>query len=360
MEKFGDDEVGLLLKMVAKQDRKSCSQVCKQWMRVEGLMKTYLRVLEPESLRSFLPRFPNLFMLEAEKGITDLDLEFIAKTCPNLEVLMLIEGKHKVFESSEELVLDAISDDGLCAMATGCRRLRKVYLRRRNCIGKRGVTALIKSSFNLTHLDLSCCGKITDEALEAIAASTSLQDLNLHGCFLITDTGLASLATGSSTRTLKRLDLSECDQISDFGVSLLRQLTNLEELSLSECGPKLTDTGGVAIGALSHLQYLNFSWLINISDISLLAIAQNLHNLVQFNATGCELITGVGIRAFSSHKSLEGLILVSCYNVLGDDIEQMVLQCQSLRYVWLDRRLRSWMSHEMQVNISRTCRIIWR
>nr|DAD26831.1 TPA_asm: hypothetical protein HUJ06_028299 [Nelumbo nucifera] len=282
MEKLGDDEIGLVLSRVFDlNDRKSCALVCKQWLRVEGLTRSSLRVLEPKLLHKFLPRFPNLATFGAGRGITDTDLEFVAQTCPNLRVLNL-----------------------------NLRQTKRV--------------------------------------------------LNLQGCSLVTDWGLASLATGSSSRTLKKLVLAECDQITDVGVSLLQQMYQLEELNLAECGPKVTDVGGVAIAAIHTLERLDFSWLINISDVTLVAVAQNCCNLVEMDVTGCELITGAGIRAFSNHETLEVLVLASCYNVFGDDVEQTVVECQSLKYVGLDKGLRMWMPTVMQDNIRRFCILAWR
>jgi len=56
MDKLSDDEVGLILKRVTDRvDRKTCSQVCRQWRKVEGPTRTILKVLDPQLLHSFLP-----------------------------------------------------------------------------------------------------------------------------------------------------------------------------------------------------------------------------------------------------------------------------------------------------------------
>ncbi|KAG9449164.1 hypothetical protein H6P81_009129 [Aristolochia fimbriata] len=239
------------------------------------------------------------------RGITDAHLEFVARTCPNVEVLNLsLKQAERVMDEFERLGSDDIGDDGLCVVAMKCSNLTSVSLRRRKGIGDIGVIALIKFSQNLTVMNLAWCGKITDRALEAIAAANSLQVLNLHGCCLVTDWGLVSLATGSSSRTLKVLAVSECDRITDIGVSLLQHMSCIEELSLAECGPKVTDIGGVAVASILCLRRLNFSWLFNISDVTLLAVAQNCKKLVALDVTGCD-ITGTGIRSLANHESLE-------------------------------------------------------
>lgn len=52
--------------------------------------------------------------------------------------------------------------------------------------------------------------------------------------------------------------------------------------------------------------------------------------------TGCELVTGAGVRAFGNHERLEYLVLASCYNIGMDDLD-MVLRCRSLRDIVLDK-----------------------
>ncbi|KAI7995745.1 F-box/LRR-repeat protein 4 [Camellia lanceoleosa] len=334
MERFGDDALGLILKWVDDpNDRKSFSQVCKQWLRVEGLNRLSVRVFEPDLLINFLPRFPNLVSFQSKKVITNANIELVSKTCPKLEVLNLnySELRCNLDEFDDMPGLDDVNDYGLCAFASACNKLTNVLLRRRCRIGSLGVISLVHFARKLVNLDLGRCNKITDEALQAIGSATSLRVLNLQGCWLITDRGLASLASGSLSRTLKR-----------------------------ECGPKVTDTGGVAIAGIQTLKRLNFSWLINLSDATLVALAQNCLNLEAVDLTGCESITGYGIRAFVNHEALKELVLVSCLHFSGEDLEEMVLGCQTLRYIRLDKRRRMWIPNEIQEIISNSlCWLDW-
>ncbi|KAL6344694.1 hypothetical protein AAG906_002600 [Vitis piasezkii] len=357
MEKLGDDELGLIINWVHDHnDRKSISQVCKQWLRVEGQTRLYIRVLEAEVLHNFLSRFPNLVTFQASGLICNAHLECVAQTCPKIEVLNLNTRKmHDDLDESDEL---SGLNGGIHAIANGCRELRKVYLRRRG-IGNFGVVSLLNFGKNLTELDLGRCNRITDQALEAIGYATSLCVLNLRCCWLITDSGLAMLANGSTARTLKKLIIAECERITDYGLSCLQQMCCLEELNLAECGPAVTDIGGVAVASIPTLKWLNLSWLINISDVTLTAIAEHSQKLMVLDLTGCELITGEGVRAFVDHESLEELVLVSCVNVFQSDVELLVLGSQSLKYIKLDKRLRMWIPIATQENISRFCRLDW-
>ncbi|XP_020409981.1 F-box/LRR-repeat protein 4 isoform X2 [Prunus persica] len=248
---------------------------------------------------------------------------------------------------------------GLCALAKGCPKLSKVLLRRRKNIGNFGVVSLLNLSHNLTYLDLGFCSLVSDLALEAIGSANSISVLSLQGCSLITDRGLGFLAKGSSSKTMKRLNLAECDRITDFGVSLLEQMCCLVELNLAECGPKVTDIGGLSIAAIQSLKRLNLSWLVNVSDHTLVALAENCLNLEMVDLTGCDLVTGVGIRAFAGHKCLEALVLRSCFNVSDSDVVHIVLRCQFLKSVVLDKGLRIWMLPQTQESISRFAELVW-
>lgn len=362
MSNLGDDEVASILNWVYDtKDRKSLSQVCKQWLRVEGETRSSIRVLEPDLLYSFLPRFPYLLTFKSSKLITDAHLDFIAQTCPKIEFLNLSVRKSRptvTFDGFDESTdSEDVGNDGICAIANGCRKLTEVLLRRRKNVGNVGVIVLVNLAKSLTSLDLGRCGLIDDRSLEAIGNMNSIRILKMEACSLITDCGLEFLATGSSSRTLKKLVLAECDRITDFGATLLQQMHRLEELNLADCGPKLTDYTGLAIASIPSLKRLNISWLINVSDLALIAIAENCRNLVALDLTGCEMITGTGVSAFAHHKCLEELVLASCYNVCGYAVDR-VLKCESLSYIVLDKRLRMILPDGIHRKIGLSCH--WR
>ncbi|XP_050209197.1 uncharacterized protein LOC126659910 [Mercurialis annua] len=357
MSKLGDDEVAsILMRLYDPNDRKSSSLVCKQWLRVEGLTRLSIRVLEPDFIQSSLPRFPNLLTFRSSNLITDAQLKFIANTCSKLEDINLnIYGFDE--EPSDD---DDFGDDAVCGgLANGCRDLIRVCLRRRCNVGNIGVINLVKHALKLTTLDLGRCCLINDSSLEAIGSMNCIISLNLEACSLITDHGLKFLVTGSSSRTLKKLNLAECDRVTDLGVWLLKGLVCLEELNLAECGPKVTNTGGVAIASIPTLRKLNISWLINVTDVSIVLIARSCRSLVSLDLTGCEMVTDAGVCLFAEHECLESLILTSCYNISGIGVDK-VLKCKSLSSIVLDRRLKKWIPEKTLQKISKYCQLHWR
>ncbi|XAR70851.1 hypothetical protein NMG60_11027883 [Bertholletia excelsa] len=299
------------------------------------------------------PRFPNLVSFQSAQVITDTEIELLAKTCPRLEVLNLNlkESRRDSDESDDLPGFGDVGDYGLCLVAKSCRNLTKVFLKRRCQIRNCGVVSLVNLATNLLSLDLGRCTRVSDVALEAIGQANSLQVLNLEACWLITDRGLASLSSGPLSKTLKKLVIAECDRITDKGLWHLREFSCLEELSLGECGPQVTDAGGMAIATIRTLKRLNLSWLINLSDATLVALAQNCLNLEAIDLTGCESITADGIRAFVDHDALEELVLARCREFSGEDLEELVIGCQRLRYIGLDKQLRFWIPTIIQQNI---------
>ncbi|XP_024166837.1 F-box/LRR-repeat protein 3-like [Rosa chinensis] len=196
-----DDEDLLALianKISNPDDRRSFSEVCKQWLRVEGLNRSSLRLLRSEYLRQVLPRFPNLLTFETSKPITQTNLKFIPQTCRDLEAINLRTKDHPPFKKSPDYWVD-----GMSVLAKGCPKLSRVMLRRRSVNVH---LTFLNSAHNLTHLDLGHC-LVLDEDLEAIGSCSSISYLNLKWG-LITDEGLGFLANGSCSKTLKTLILA--------------------------------------------------------------------------------------------------------------------------------------------------------
>ncbi|KAK6163593.1 hypothetical protein DH2020_000457 [Rehmannia glutinosa] len=332
MERLSDDLLALILdKFDDPNDRKSFSQVCKNWLRVEGLHRSTLQVFEPDLLPNFLPRFPNLLKFQASTPIRNSLIQFLANTCPRIQVLNL-NYKETGDLCCENVGEDDFDDEGLCDIARGCRDLRKVLLRRRSGIGNHGVVSLVGFSGNLRNLDL--------------------------GFYM----GLAFLAKGYLCNTLRILNLAECDQITDCGLIYLKEMGCLEELNLAECGPKVTDIGfEMAVATFWTLKKLNMSWLIDVSTVTVVALARNCWNLEVLDLSGCELVSETVFCAFASHGSLKELIWTDNeFAITGHDLENLVFGCSTLERIVLDKRFRVWVPMAVEERIlRRNCVLKW-
>ncbi|GFP96697.1 F-box/LRR-repeat protein 4 [Phtheirospermum japonicum] len=362
MERLLDELLALILDEIKDpDDRKSFSQVCKNWLRLEGLHRSSLRVLEPDLILNFLPRFPNLLKFQASTPIRNSLIHVVANTCPKIQVLNLNykETCDFHFECAGE---DDIDDEGLCDIAKGCRNLDTVLLRRRSRIGDLGVVTLLGLSRNLRNLDIGFCSRVSDEAIRSIGDLKHLEVLNLQGCFLITDCGLAFLGEGSLCDTLRKLNLAECDQITDKGLMNLKDMVHLEELNLSDCGPNVTDKAiEMAVAKLWSLKKLNLSWLINLTYKTIDALARGCSNLEVLDISGCETISPSTVCAFAGHGSLKELIWTDYdYGIAGEDLEYLVIGCSTLERIVLDKRFLIWIPTASQERISsQNCTLEW-
>ncbi|XP_004301831.1 PREDICTED: F-box/LRR-repeat protein 20-like [Fragaria vesca subsp. vesca] len=252
---LSDDLLGQVVNKVKdKQDRKSFSEVCKQWLKVEGLDRSWLTVYvrDPMIPLPALTRLPNIVSLAVWECRPHTNLEFISHTCPKIESIMIECRDEK--QTGDGGVL---SPKGLSALGEGCPKLSHVEIMGLNAIGNSGVVELVHSAHNLKSLLFLSNKLISDEALRGIGSASSISILELNDCDDITNEGLAYLANGSTSKTLKKL-IIEClcrSKITDTGVEILRKMCSLEHLELSIWGTtattsRITDIGGVGIAAI--------------------------------------------------------------------------------------------------------------
>ncbi|KAJ0675192.1 putative leucine-rich repeat domain superfamily [Helianthus annuus] len=334
MEPLGDDELLCIFNNISYWgDKRSFAEVSKQFMKVAFHSIFWLSSSFPSLLFDILPSSPNVTYFDCYKPLSNTHLKLLAQSCPKLETLRL--GKyHDLPSEPGEFDFD-FDDDGLCAVANACSHLREVSLHSRLHVGDAGIVSLATSCKNLTWLDLEGCIRVTDESLKAIGESR-IRNLNLGGCYLVTDLGLEYLANGDLKNHLSELNLTGCDKISDHGIIYLSKMVGLIEL--------------------------NISWLINITDISLLAIGTKCLKLQTVYLTGCEAITSEGLRAFNGHQTLKTLLLFSCYNFCWEDVESVAVTCSRLEYLGLMKRIKTPMpeSHQDFLQIGHhTCLIEW-
>jgi hypothetical protein len=117
----------------------------------------------------------------------------------------------------------------------------------------------ISKMSELRDLNLAHNSDITRTGLDYLATGrlSKLQTLNLYECFDITDAGLTSICRLSELQTLNVSSFS-CD-ITNVGLEYLsKKLLKLQELDLQSCG-KLTDAGLHYLTKLPALRYLDVS-----------------------------------------------------------------------------------------------------
>ena len=170
----------------------------------------------------------------------------------------------------------------------------------------------------LRHLSLAFCEKITDAGLDYLI-SLPLQHLDLTACE-ITD---ASLAKVQHLTQLQHLDLTYCSKVTDAGLSHLQGLQQLRHLSLAFC-ETITDAGLDYLISLP-LQHLNLAcWThCNITDAGL-AIVQQLTQLQHLDLTSCSKVTDIGLSHLQGLQQLKHLSLASCEKISDAGLDYLL------------------------------------
>ncbi|KAK3136736.1 hypothetical protein QOZ80_5BG0441650 [Eleusine coracana subsp. coracana] len=210
---------------------------------VECLRLESCSLINEKGLERIATRCPNLKEIDlTDCGVNDAALQHLAK-CSELLILKLglcsnISDKGLTFISLNctklvELDLyrcNSITDDGLAALASGCKRIKQLNLCYCNKITDSGLghLALLEE---LTNLELRCLVRITGIGISSIATGCkSLIELDLKRCYSVDDAGLWALARYALN--LRQLTISYC-QVTGLGLChLLSSLKCLQDIKM--------------------------------------------------------------------------------------------------------------------------------
>lgn len=280
--------------------------------------------------------FPTLTVLNLSlcKLITDRSLEKIAQYLKNLEVLelggcssvtnigmLLISWGLKRLKVLNLRSCRHISDNGighLCGLEQEMRKLESQptpgnfeleHLGLQDCqkLTDRALKHVSSGLVHLKSINLSFCGNVTDSGIKFLSKMPSLKDLNLRSCDNITNTSLGYLSEGGSR--LEALDVSFCENIGDQGLHFLSHgMYSLKNVSLSACS--ISDEGLTRlVTALHDITMLNIGQCSKITDKSLSEIGCKLKSLKCIDLYGCTSISTVGLEKIMQLPCLHTLNL---------------------------------------------------
>jgi hypothetical protein len=149
----------------------------------------------------------------------------------------------------------------------------------------------------LTHLDVTCSTKLTNEGFEQLATFSNLKGLTLFGCSDLSDSDLAKIA---ELKNLVFLDLGLCTQITDKGLEILKGVKSLKSLKLYGC-VNINDKGLKYISSLYNLSDLDLSFLENISDDGI-SYLRALNKLSTLAVTYCEQVSPSSVQSLKQAK----------------------------------------------------------
>ncbi len=214
--------------------------------------------LRDKALAAIANGFPNLntLIIESSNRITDDGIKAIANgRLINLNLLHILS-------------CNRITDTGICDMAGGnLHNLKSLRIDISNRLGNTAVAAIANSFSNLDSLDITCSRNLSNEALSILANGNlhNLLSLDISGCGKVSDNGLVALANGCGLGKLQSLDVSCTSGMKNAGLA------------------------AIANGRLCNLQLLNIG-LTNITDLGLVSIMNGtgLPKLQRLIIAGCK------------------------------------------------------------------------
>ncbi|KAE9603152.1 putative leucine-rich repeat domain, L domain-containing protein [Lupinus albus] len=350
--------------------KKSFSLVCKSFYFIESKHRRTLTPLRTDHLPALLNRYPS---------VTDLDLTLCPRVTDNS--LALVAGAYgdalrrvdlsrsKFFGGSgllrlamnccnlveldlsnatamrdgavaavararnlEKLWLGRckmVTDMGIGCVAVGCRKLRLICLKWCVGVGDLGVELIAIKCKELRTLDLSYL-PITEKCLSSIFKLQHLEDLVLEGCYGIGDESLDDDVFKLGCKTLKKLDISGCQNISHIGLSKLTSISgSIEQLILADGSP-VTLALADGLNKLSMLQSINLGGCL-VTSSGLKAIGNLCISLKELSLSKCMGVTDEAISFLvSKHKDLRKLDITCCRKITDVSIASIANSCINL------------------------------
>ena len=181
--------------------------------------------------------------------------------------------------------------------------------------------AVLAGCASLTSLDVSGCGNLTDEALQAIAKDHALTSVNVSGCRNLTDEAIKAIASCS----LRTLNVARCGKLlTDLSIqAVAASCPSLTSLNVADC-KFLTDGSIEAIAAgCGSLTSLDVSRCKNITDESIKALAAGCTSLTSLNVRNCEKLTNEAIKAVATLTELSTLRIFGCRKLTDESIKAL-------------------------------------
>ncbi|XVE67213.1 hypothetical protein DITRI_Ditri08aG0142100 [Diplodiscus trichospermus] len=221
------------------------------------------------------------------KRVNDLGILLMADKCANMESICL-GGFCRV------------TDTGFKTILHSCASLYKLKVSRGSQMTDLVFHDVAATSLSLTHVSLRWCNLLTDDAVRSLVCNMGLEVLDLRDCKNLGDEALRAI---SSLCKLKML-LLDGSAITDVGIAYLQHgiISSLVSLSVRGC-KKLTDKCISALfdgSSKLDLQVLDLSYLPNLSDNGILALAKSRVPISELRMRQCPLISDTSVMALAT------------------------------------------------------------
>ena len=305
----------------------SIARSCNQ-LRIVNLLNT--RATE-QSLCDLLHNNPNLIELTSAPGaVTEATLQVLTAHCKRLEYLHVEQNEYTVFynttnskNSNKKLV--SLTNNMMELIALNCQYIQVLILRYPiTSINDDSLSFIGHRCKNLECVEIgqkTYTTPLTDQGVIGLCTrATNLLRLDLTHTF-ITDHTLQAIS--ECCKSLEHLEFGNTTAISDLGVlCLMNNCHNLDSFCLSSgVHSRITDVSVFAIAqATCSLNLIKLSmknW--DITDFGLSVIAKNLPNLLYLSVEGCNHLTNAGLQyALKYFQSIQSLELTGTKCITSD------------------------------------------
>ncbi|KAK0600235.1 hypothetical protein LWI29_012931 [Acer saccharum] len=294
------------------EESKTWRLVCREFLRVDSLSRSALRLLRVEFASRLLLKYPNVKVL---------DLSVCSRV--------------------HDATISTLLSQSRSSNSLGWTRSLKILNLSASGLRYKGLEMLARACPGLESVDVSYCCEFGDWEAAALSTAGGLKEVKMDRCLNVTDVGLAKIAIGCCQH-LKFLDVSYLKVTSD-SIYSIATLPLLEELAMVAC-PIVDDVGlqflengcpllqvidisaGYCFQELSsallyHLKDLkNLEKLVvdgaRIADSSLEIISTNCKFLVEIGLSKCAGVTNMNIIQFvSGWVDLKSINLTCCRSI---------------------------------------------
>ena len=273
--------------------------------------------LSDKSLRIVGEKCPKLARFTVQSAyISDISISALPYPCP----------QRKYFDAYG---CHAISIDGIMALSHGCKELREINLKECLCMSDESLSCIAGGFPELTTITITECKRyhsniindyITDSGISCLARGCQkLKHFNVRDIRKIGNVGLIALA--SNCPDLRSVEIFDCGIIDDSSLTALAfSCPDLQDIALSEC-KNITDEGLNTLALESrHLKSISLH-TSNISDASLIALANNSRELQRIDLSSCHRITPAGMSVLAVEcAQIKQITLKKCRNVKHENL----------------------------------------
>ncbi|KAI4599522.1 SCF ubiquitin ligase complex subunit [Pestalotiopsis sp. 9143b] len=290
--------------------------------RVERLTLTNCKELTDVGLKALVQNSPHLLALDISQDdkITEASVLAIADNCPRLQGLNVTNCKR-------------ISNESMMRLAESCKYIKRLKLNDCDQLNDDAVMAFANNCPNILEIDLHSCRNIGNEPVTALLArGQSLRELRLANCELIDDSAFLSLSSNRIYEHLRILDLTCCTRLTDRAVEKIIDVApRLRNLVLAKCG-NITDAAVYAISRLGkNLHYVHLGHCRHITDDAVKRLVHCCNRIRYIDLGCCQHLTDESVTRLATLPKLKRIGLVRCSNITDESMYALAKANQRAR-----------------------------